>query len=306
MKKKNTRKLVFVFVGLIFVSLVIVLGAVASVFAYRQFVDTDIDRSPSLSFRFSQSEEDDFPGTDHGVIVTYVEANSPAEMAGIQQGFIILALNGNEVNSTAELQAAIREHEVGDKVTLTVDNGEGQEDIEVTLASAGPYLGVGVAESFKREGFGRLGIMPFADSFDHFDHFRDGIPEGAPRFHPQDRIFPFDNLPHFREGLEMPVIVFDVVPGSPADIAGLQPGAVILELDGQTISSPDQLAELIGQLDPGASVELTVQVNGETETFAVNLTAHPDDSERAYLGVYLGPEFEHFRQRLPRNESQNG
>lgn len=307
MKKNNNRRLVFVIVGLMVVGLVVVLGAVASVFAYRQFVvETDILHSSSLELRFIQSRDEGTAKSHRGVAVTSVEAESPAAVAGIQPGYVILALNGTEVNSTAELQTVVREHEVGETVTLTVDNGENQEDIEVTLASAGPYLGVGVAEGFQREGFGRLGIMPFADSFDHFDQFRERIPEGSPRFNPQDRIFPFDDLPEFPEGLNMPVIVFDIVPGSPADVAGIELGAVILELDGQTISSSDQLAELIGQMEPGNSTKITVQIHGDTETLDITLTAHPDDNERAYLGVYLGPDIEQFRQRRSQSESRKG
>ncbi len=304
--KKNNRRLVFVFVGLIVLGLFILLGAVASVLAFRQFVQTDIIHSSSLELRFSQSRNDSPSRSDRGVVVTSVEVDSPAAAAGIQQGYIILALNGTEVNSTAELIAAIRKHEVGDTVILTVDNGEDQEEIDVTLASAGPYLGVGVAESPGGEGFGRLGIMPFAESFGHFDQFRERIPDGSPRFNHQDRIFPFEDLPDFPEIVNRPVIVFDIVPGSPADVAGLEPGAIILEVDGQTISSPDQLAELIGQLEPGTHTKITLQVEGETKTVDVTLIAHPDDNERAYLGVYLGPDIEQFRQRGPRSESQEG
>jgi S1-C subfamily serine protease len=51
--------------------------------------------------------------------------------------------------------------------------------------------------------------------------------------------------------------VADVVPGGPAEQAGLQPGDVITAVNGQTISSPEGLVPVLQRTKPGDTVTLT-------------------------------------------------
>ncbi|MFP4561519.1 MAG: Do family serine endopeptidase [Thiohalorhabdus sp.] len=61
-------------------------------------------------------------------------------------------------------------------------------------------------------------------------------------------------------GLEKPRggLVADVKPDSPADEAGLQSGDIILEVDGESIDRSGDIPPLIGRLDPGTEVTLTL------------------------------------------------
>ncbi len=72
---------------------------------------------------------------DSGAYVNEVVADGPAAQAGIQQGDIITAVNGEAITSADGLIIAIREHEVGEKVTLTVMRGTEEQQVEVTLGS---------------------------------------------------------------------------------------------------------------------------------------------------------------------------
>ena len=72
---------------------------------------------------------------DSGAYVNSVAEDGPAAQAGIQQGDIITAVDGEQITSADGLIIAIREHEVGEKVTLTVMRGTDKQDIEVTLGS---------------------------------------------------------------------------------------------------------------------------------------------------------------------------
>jgi putative serine protease PepD len=54
-----------------------------------------------------------------GAVVQAVIPGAPAERAGIQAGDIIVAVDGTDVHSVDELIIAIREHKVGQTVTLT-------------------------------------------------------------------------------------------------------------------------------------------------------------------------------------------
>jgi len=70
--------------------------------------------------------------------------------------------------------------------------------------------------------------------------------------------------------------VVGVIPGGPADQAGLAAGAVILSVDGHPTSSPSALGDLIDQHRPGDSVRVTwVDAGGRTHDTTVRLVAGP-------------------------------
>jgi S1-C subfamily serine protease len=70
---------------------------------------------------------------DYGVIVMEKVAGSPAEKAGLEPMDIIVALEGDRVTNTSELQQLIYQYNVGQKVTLTVYREKSQLELEVTL-----------------------------------------------------------------------------------------------------------------------------------------------------------------------------
>lgn len=57
--------------------------------------------------------------------------------------------------------------------------------------------------------------------------------------------------------------VIEVIPGGPAYAAGLQPGDIILEVDGQKVESSQILPFMIAQFKPGASVKLRLKRRGK-------------------------------------------
>lgn len=72
---------------------------------------------------------------DSGAYVVEVVDDGPADEADIEPGDIVTALNGKEIASADGLIIALREHEVGEEVTLTVVRGKKELQIEVTLGS---------------------------------------------------------------------------------------------------------------------------------------------------------------------------
>jgi putative serine protease PepD len=58
--------------------------------------------------------------------------------------------------------------------------------------------------------------------------------------------------------------VLDVMPGSPADAAGLQQGDVITSFDGKAVTSADQLAMAIQAKAPGKKVTIGLY-RGQTQ-----------------------------------------
>jgi membrane-associated protease RseP (regulator of RpoE activity) len=67
-----------------------------------------------------------------GAVITAVTDGSPAEDAGLEVGDIIVAIDGDDLTDMS-LADVVAGHEPGDAVTLTVQQGNQEEDIDVIL-----------------------------------------------------------------------------------------------------------------------------------------------------------------------------
>lgn len=70
---------------------------------------------------------------DEGVMVSKVEAGSPAEKAGLAVGDIIIRFDGRPVSSTFGLTVAVRAKKKGDKVNLDVLRGGRNKSLSAVL-----------------------------------------------------------------------------------------------------------------------------------------------------------------------------
>ncbi|HEX8499412.1 MAG TPA: PDZ domain-containing protein [Pyrinomonadaceae bacterium] len=73
----------------------------------------------------------DYFGVAHGVLVSSVEADSPAEKAGLKAGDVVTEVDGKQVEGVDDLVRALGAKEEGD-VTLTVVRDRRQRSVRVT------------------------------------------------------------------------------------------------------------------------------------------------------------------------------
>jgi S1-C subfamily serine protease len=69
-----------------------------------------------------------------GLLIAEVAPGSPAAAAGLQQGDIVIKVNGQDVTDSSALAAMIRDMKPGDQVQVTVDRNGQEQTITVTLA----------------------------------------------------------------------------------------------------------------------------------------------------------------------------
>jgi serine protease Do len=69
--------------------------------------------------------------TNHGVIVSDLEPNGPADHAGIKDDDIIVGLNGKRLDTIRQLEAYVYRQIPGKKVMLRVQRGDDQLDLPV-------------------------------------------------------------------------------------------------------------------------------------------------------------------------------
>jgi serine protease Do len=72
-------------------------------------------------------------------------------------------------------------------------------------------------------------------------------------------------------------LVGDVVPGGPAEKAGLKRGDVILKLQGQGIADANDLMNRIALVPPGSTVDLTVFRDGKESTLKAKITKREEE-----------------------------
>ena len=206
-----------------------------------------------------------------GAVIVEVVTGSPAEDAGLQEGDVIIAVDGRQLAAGRGLADAIASYEPGDRLTLEIERpDEGSLRVRVTLGAhpeqqGAAYLGV-VYSDPSRVTIPELDLSPFH----RFEEF--GMPFVLPE-----------------GGSLQGALVVQVADGSPAAAAGLTEGDVIAAVDGDPIESPEALSEAVAEHKPGDTVSLTVYRpgDGEEREIRATLAEHPDDGDRAYLGVGL-------------------
>jgi serine protease DegQ len=78
-------------------------------------------------------------------------------------------------------------------------------------------------------------------------------------------------------GTDEGVIVQSLVPGGPADDAGIEAGDVIVGLAGQEVRSVEDFLVELREHDPGEEVAVEVVRDGERQSFDVRLSERPED-----------------------------
>jgi serine protease Do len=84
-------------------------------------------------------------------------------------------------------------------------------------------------------------------------------------------------------GLDRPqgALVNSVARGGPAEDAGIEPGDLILELDGRPLRDSADLRLQVGEIAPGTTIELTLIRGGDRKHVRVKLGELPGDDELA-------------------------
>jgi serine protease Do len=92
--------------------------------------------------------------------------------------------------------------------------------------------------------------------------------------------------PLMAAGLQLPqdwgVLLSDVEPGGPGDVAGLQPGDIVLSLNGKTVANARQMEVDLYRYPVGAKVDMVVMRDGEKKTVpVVTIERHGDPTRFA-------------------------
>jgi serine protease Do len=178
-----------------------------------------VDQSLAESFGLKNAQ---------GALVGSVTAGGPAEKAGLQPGDVILKFNGQAIADSAELPPLVGSIKPGDTANLSIWRQGAEREIHVRLSDAASGE-VATKEGNAEDGKARLGLA-------------------ARPLTPDER-----SQANVSGGL-----VVENVTG-PAARAGIEPGDIVLALNGEPISSVAQLRERVAR--SSHHVALLVQHN---------------------------------------------
>jgi serine protease Do len=157
--------------------------------------------------------------------VSSVDPGGPAAKAGLQAGDVILAVNGNPVNDSTDLPSQIASMKPGSKATLDVWRDKSKKQMTVTLGSLSDTKVADSGQQATEQG--RLGVA----------------------------VRPL--TPQERNGTSLAHGLLVQQSSGPAASAGIQPGDVILAVNGRPVTSVEQLRQVIAKA--GNSVALLIQ-----------------------------------------------
>jgi C-terminal processing protease CtpA/Prc len=182
---------------------------------------------------------------DFGVLVGDVSEDSPAEKAGIREDDVIQYFNGDKIRRTQDLIRRVRETKPGTKVKIGLVRESKTMEVEAEIGRfhrSEIIVGGQDERRFRYSGRGgrALGVRLHDLNPDLSEYFKVKEDEGA--------------------------LVTEVEDDSPAEKAGIKAGDVIVKIDGDPVTGPDDVAEILSDRDEGDEVEITLIRKGIKQT----------------------------------------
>jgi serine protease Do len=172
-----------------------------------------------------------------GALIASVDPASPAAEAGLKPGDVITQVNGAPIERAGDLSSRIGMDAPGDRVSLKVWRDHSTREMTVKLAKAEP-------ESLQQA------------ASDNGEHGQLGL-----------ALRPLTSQERSAAGVDHGLVVEDV--GGPAARAGIQPGDVLLGIDGQPANSVDQVRSVMR--GHPKSVALLIERDGQKIFVPVDL-----------------------------------
>lgn len=84
---------------------------------------------------YLQYYPDDDLGTDLGVYVLEITSGSPANVAGLKEGDVIVAIDDTEIETMEQLTRELFSYKPGDQVTISIYRENSKKELELTLGT---------------------------------------------------------------------------------------------------------------------------------------------------------------------------
>ncbi len=220
---------------------------------YTQTVDKDLKEAFKLE-------------ADHGVVVTDVVNDSPADEAGLKAGDIILSFDGTNLNDASQLADLVAKHEPGDKVDLKVMHKGSEKDLVATVGSKD--------ESNPTKTF--MGHMGNPNSITRSYMFNRSTAQdtyiGVSLESLNNQLGEYFGVKDGKGAL-----ITEVFQDSPAEKAGVKAGDVIVSIDGKEVEGPPDIRKEVGDKAKGDKLTLGILRDHKQMELSVQVEETPKD-----------------------------
>ncbi len=221
-----------------------------------------------------------------GVAIAKVVEGSPAAVAGLKEGDVIVRFNGEPLTSGRKLSRLVSEVSPDHQVKLAVLRGGAEQEITATLAkSPAPTFDNGnfkfnFPEGADKVDLGKLKDWPLLENF-KMDEFPKNfnLPRGE-SFVWNSRtgrqigvsVYPLTKQLGDRYGVQGGVMINTVRENTAAAKAGLRAGDIIVEVDGKAITNELDLIRSVNEKKEGA---LTLNILRDGARQSISVTPEP-------------------------------
>ena len=178
-----------------------------------------------------------------GALLNSVEANSPAEKAGMKQYDVVIAMDGQPINDNNDLRMKIADIKPGTKIDLKIIRDGKERTITAVIAELEETTEKAGATNETRD----VGLSVTALT-----------PRLAQRY-----------------GLRTPkgLIITEITPGSDAHRKGLQPTDIILEVNREKVATEEDWNAIVSKKKSGDALLLLVrrEADGQSQDFIVTI-----------------------------------
>jgi serine protease Do len=171
----------------------------------------------------------------HGAVVADVNPDTPAAKAGLKSEDVVVAVDGNPVDSSRALTRTVGFKPPGTEVNLTIYRVGKKQDLKLKLGERPPEDELGT-------GFGG------------------GEEEGAPSQSSKLGLAFEDARQAQGSPSKKGAVITNVDPGSPADHADLRPGMVVIEAAGKPVNTARDLSKILRDAKSGSTVLLRIEI----------------------------------------------
>ncbi|HEX9973781.1 MAG TPA: PDZ domain-containing protein [bacterium] len=213
---------------------------------------------------------------EFGVVITNIEEDSPSDKDGLMEDDVIQQVNDVKIRRTSTLTRIIRKMKPGDTAAIIVIRDGKEKAIKVTIGK------------YKESSSFSINLGRGANIFRHFG----------------GKAYLGVQLHELNEGLaeyfsvkpDAGVLVLEVEDDSPAEKSGIKAGDIIAKVDNETVSHPEDIQEILAELEEDDEIEIELIQKGKKKTVKVML----EESENLKSFYFSPSQNIHHFETIPR------
>jgi serine protease Do len=245
-------------------------------------------------------------GVHEGALINGVADDSPADVAGLKEGDVVVKVNHDRIRNSGDLTRVVREEGAGEKVLVEYYRDGRRLRTNVLLTERDEQLRTRDQERHRK---GRYNVWHDQDDEDDddddphvflFDGHGPGLynlTNDGPRLGVHLMDLDGQLAEYFGVEAGVGTLVKEVVEDSPAEAAGIQAGDVITDIGGRHVGDADDVRKVLRKHDEGGAVEIALIRKGRPQTVTAELEeiqrrSHRSSASWPRVQTFNIPDFE--------------